>query len=147
MLNQKSGGNNKWEGLTRTVVVLVAVMIVFAASGVVGAQEKAAGSAEVISLNVTQMNLQDVLRLIAEKANLNIIVSKEVSGVVSVRLKNVNLWDALGAILETNDFSYREEKGIIRVRPAHSDYQNSAGEDKGCYHKLMVYNKFFKPNI
>lgn len=115
MLNQKGRENNKREGLTKTVVVLVAVMIVFAASGVVGAQEKAAGSAEVISLNVTQMNLQDVLRLIAEKANLNIIVSKEVSGVVSVRLKNVNLWDALGAILETNDFSYREEKGIIRV--------------------------------
>lgn len=115
VLNRKGRENNKREGLTKTVVVLVAAVLAFAASGVVGAQEKAAGTAEVISLNVTQMNLQDVLRLIAEKANLNIIVSKEVSGVVSVRLKNVNLWDALGAILETNDFSYREEKGIIRV--------------------------------
>jgi len=120
MLSQKGRESIKWAGLTRTAVVLVAVMIAFAASGVVGAQEKAAGTAspsgeEVISLNVTQMDLQDVLRLIAEKANLNIIVSKDITGTVSVRLKNVNLWDALSAILETNDFAYREEKGIIRV--------------------------------
>jgi len=27
----------------------------------------------------------------------------------------VDLWDALGAILESNGFTYREEKGIIRV--------------------------------
>ena len=107
-------------GFTKTVVFLVAaIIIIFAASGV-GAQEKATGTAsvsgqEVISLNVTQMDLQDVLRLIAEKANLNIIISKEVAGTVTLRLKNVDLWEALGAILEANGFTYREEKGIIRV--------------------------------
>jgi len=107
-------------GFTKTVVFLVAaIIIIFAASGV-GAQEKATGTAsvsaqEVISLNVTQMDLQDVLRLIAEKANLNIIISKEVAGTVTLRLKNVDLWHALGIILETNGFTYQEEEGIIRV--------------------------------
>jgi len=107
-------------GFTKAIVFLVvAIIIIFAALGV-NAQEKAAGttsvsSQEVISLNVTQMDLQDVLRLIAEKANLNIIISKEVAGTVTLRLKNVDLWQALGAILETNGFTYREEKGIIRV--------------------------------
>jgi len=103
----------------RVLFLVAAVAIIFAASGV-GAQEKASGassvsSQEVISLNVTQMDLQDVLRLVAEKANLNIIISKEVAGTVTLRLKNVDLWQALGAILETNGFTYREEKGIIRV--------------------------------
>ena len=107
-------------GFSKTVVFLAAaIIIIFAASGV-GAQEKATGTAsvsaqEVISLNVTQMDLQDVLRLVAEKANLNIIISKEVAGTVTLRLKNVDLWQALGAILETNGFTYREEEGIIRV--------------------------------
>ena len=107
-------------GFTKTVVFLVAaIIIIFAASGV-GAQEKATGTAsvsgqEVISLNVTQMDLQDVLRLVAEKANLNIIIGKEVAGKVTLRLKNVNLWQALEAILVTNGFTYREEEGIIRV--------------------------------
>jgi len=107
-------------GFTKTVVFLVAaIIIIFAASGV-GAQEKATGTAsvsgqEVISLNVTQMDLQDVLRLIAEKANLNIIISKEVAGTVTLRLKNVDLWHALRIILETNGFTYQEEEGIVRV--------------------------------
>jgi len=106
-------------GFSKTIVFLAAIIIIFAVSGV-SAQEKATGTAsmsaqEVISLNVTQMDLQDVLRLIAEKANLNIIISKEVAGTVTLRLKNVDLWEALGAILEANGFSYREEEGIIRV--------------------------------
>jgi type IV pilus assembly protein PilQ len=107
-------------GFSKTIVFLVAaIIIIFAASGV-DAQEKATGTAsmssqEVISLNVTQMDLQDVLRLIAEKANLNIIISKEVAGTVTLRLKNVDLWQALGAILEANGFTYREEKGVVRV--------------------------------
>jgi len=117
---KRGGEGNQWRGASKTIVFLVAaVVIIFAASGV-GAQEKASGSAslssgEVISLNVTQMDLQDVLRLIAETANLNIIIGKEVTGAVTLRLKSVDLWDALGAILESNGFTYREEKGIIRV--------------------------------
>ncbi len=121
MLDRKRGRERiQSRGFTKTIVLLVAaIIIIFTASGV-GAQEKATGTAsmssqEVISLNVTQMDLQDVLRLIAEKANLNIIISKEVAGTVTLRLKNVDLWEALGAILEANGFTYREEKGIIRV--------------------------------
>jgi len=121
MLECKRGGERiQSRGFNKTVVFLVAaIIIIFAASGV-GAQEKATGTAsvsaqEVISLNVTQMDLQDVLRLVAEKANLNIIISKEVAGTVTLRLKNVDLWHALGIILETNGFTYQEEEGIVRV--------------------------------
>jgi len=120
MLGYKRGRERiQSRGFSKTIVFLAAIIIIFAASGV-SAQEKATGTAsmssqEVISLNVTQMDLQDVLRLIAEKANLNIIISKEVAGTVTLRLKNVDLWQALGAILEANGFTYREEKGIVRV--------------------------------
>ena len=98
---------------------MAAAIITYIGSGA-GAQEKASGTAlmsaqKVISLNVNQMDLQDVLRLMAEKADLNIIISKEVGGLVTLRLKNVDLWQALGAILVTNGFTYREEEGIIRV--------------------------------
>jgi len=110
----------QWGGAGKPIAFLVVSMLVILTSSGVVAQEKVIGTAsvssqEVISLNVTQMDLQDVLRLIAEKANLNIIISKEVAGTVTLRLKNVNLWQALGAILEANGFTYREEKGIVRV--------------------------------
>ena len=117
--HKKSQERTQWQGVNKTIVFLAAVIIIFTASGV-GAQEKAAGtvsvsSGQVVSLNVNQMDLQGVLRLIAEKADLNIIMGKEVTGVVTLRLKNVDLWQALEAILETNGFTYRKEKGIIRL--------------------------------
>lgn len=116
---KRSQEGTRWKKFGKTVVLLVTVIIIFS-SLQVGAQEENTGTTslptqEVISLNVRQMDLQDVLRLIAEKANLNIIISKEVVGAVTLRLKNVNLWQALGAILETNGFTYRKEKGIIQV--------------------------------
>jgi len=120
MLNFKRGAKRiQWYGAGKMVLCLVAAMISFAVLGT-NTQQKAAATAsvsaqEIISLNVTQMDLQDVLRLIAEKANLNIVISKEVAGTVTVRLKNVGLWEALGAVLEANGFTYREEEGIIRV--------------------------------
>jgi len=117
---KRSGERDRRPEVSKTIVFLVAVLVIIIASSGLAAQEKASQSAsppsgEVISLNVTQMDLQDVLRLIAEKANLNIIISKEVAGKVTLRLKNVDLWQALEAILEANDFTYREEEGIIRV--------------------------------
>jgi len=116
---KRSRERMKGRRFNKTIVFLAAAIIIFAASGV-GAQKKVSESASmsgqgVISLNINQMDLQDVLRLIADKADLNIIMGKEVTGVVTLRLKNVDLWHALGAILEVNGFTYREEKGIIRV--------------------------------
>ncbi len=116
----KGRERTQWRGINKKIIFLIAAAIViFVASGV-GAQEENTGTTslptqEVISLNVRQMDIQDVLRLIAEKVNLNIIISKEVAGSVTLRLKNVNLWQALGAILETNGFTYPKKKGIIRV--------------------------------
>ena len=71
-----------------------------------------------ISLDVRQMSLPDVLRLIADKANINIIVGREVTEadvVITLRLKNVDLWQALEAVLKVRGFGYLEENGIIRI--------------------------------
>ncbi len=116
---KRSQEGTRWKEFGETVVLLVAVIIIFS-SLQVGAQEENTGTTslptqELISLNLRQMDIQDVLRLIAEKVNLNIIMGKEVIGAVTLRLRNVNLWQALGAILEVNGFAYREEGGIIQV--------------------------------
>ncbi len=119
MLESKRGTERtQWCRISKMALCLMALMMTFALG--ITMQQEATGSAsvsaqEAISLNITQMDLQDVLRLIAEKADLNIIISKEVAGTVTLRLKNVGLWEALGAILESNGFTYREEKGIVRV--------------------------------
>jgi len=119
MLDYKmSQRKTEWPVINKKIIFLMSLVITFALG--IAIQQGAAATAsvsdqEAISLNITQMDLQDVLRLIAEKADLNIIISKEVAGTVTLRLKNVGLWEALGALLESNGFTYREEKGIVRV--------------------------------
>jgi len=43
------------------------------------------------------------------------IIGKEVAGALTLRLRNVDLWQALEAVLGASGLTYREEKGIIRV--------------------------------
>jgi type IV pilus assembly protein PilQ len=59
----------------------------------------------------------NVLRLIGEVSNLNVIWGPEVSGKVSMRLKNVPWEQALDLILANNDLGKREEGNIIWVAP------------------------------
>jgi len=97
------------------MAVLLAVLgpILGSAPGL--AQVPSEKTLTLISLDVKQMDLQDVLRLIAEKANVNIIAGREVAGALTLRLKNVDLWQALKAVLGASGLTYREEDGIIRV--------------------------------
>jgi len=119
MLQKKGiGKEDRMRTMKKTAVLVVAAAIVTLVVAGVGAQEKSTVSlseGETINLNVNQMELPKLLRLIAEQANLNIVIGKEVAGPVSVRLKNVNLWEALTAILEVSGFGYRVEEGIVRV--------------------------------
>lgn len=117
---QKKGieKEDRMRTMKKIAVLAVAAAIVTLVVAGVGAQEKSTVSlseGETINLNVNQMELPKLLRLIAEQANLNIVISKEVAGPVSVRLKNVDLWEALTAILEVSGFGYRVEKEIVRV--------------------------------
>ncbi len=100
------------------VVILLAIAGLLLGSTSTVAQVTLNRTPTLISLDVRRMALQDVLRLIAEKADVNIIAVREVAEtdvMVTLRLKNVNLWQALEAVLEVGGFGYREEDGIIRV--------------------------------
>ena len=69
-------------------------------------------------LELKDMDIMDVLKLISKKSSLNIIAGKDVKGKVSIFLKNVKLKDALTIILDSNNLAYRLEEGIVRVMSA-----------------------------
>lgn len=70
---------------------------------------------DVISLDLKDADLKDVLRTLAELSRLNIAIDPEVRGSVTVSLKDV-AWDqALDLILKTNGFGYVLEGNVIRV--------------------------------
>lgn len=76
---------------------------------VYGLDEKA------ITLDVKDMELADVLRMIADQSGLNIVTSKNVKGLVTINLLNVPVEKALDAILKVNNCSYLKEDSIIEV--------------------------------
>lgn len=70
------------------------------------------------TLELKDMDILDILKLISKKSGLNIAAGKNVKGKITIFLKNVNVWDALRIILETNDLAYEQEEGIVKVMTA-----------------------------
>jgi len=67
------------------------------------------------SLNLKNADVTDVFRLIAEKYDLNIIVSPTVKGVISLRLSNVTLNEAMTVILDAADATAEQTLNIIHI--------------------------------
>ena len=67
------------------------------------------------SMEFRNAEIKDVLRAVGQAANLNMIISDTVGGQVSLSLKNVDLLEALEAILKTKGLTYVREGNIMRV--------------------------------
>lgn len=68
-----------------------------------------------ITLDVKNMDIKDVLKMIAEQSALNIVISKSVKGAISIKLDSVFVKQALGAILKTAGYTYIEKDNILRI--------------------------------
>ena len=67
------------------------------------------------SMEFRDTEVKDVLRAVGQAANLNMIISDAVSGTVTLSLKDVDIWDALEAVLKTKGLTYVREGNIVRV--------------------------------
>ncbi|MDD4938532.1 MAG: TonB family protein [Candidatus Omnitrophica bacterium] len=68
-----------------------------------------------ISLDLKGMDIVDALKILASRAGMNIVVGKNVSGKVTLFLKDVDVREALEIILLSNDLACEEKTGIISV--------------------------------
>jgi len=68
-----------------------------------------------ISLDLQDADLINVMRLFAEVANLNIILSPEVKGRVTVRMVNIPWDQAMDIILKMNGLGYVLEDNVLRI--------------------------------
>ena len=66
-------------------------------------------------LDLKDMDVLDVFKLISTKSGYNIVASKEVRGRVTVYLKDVRLEEALHMIMESNGWAYVKEDDIFKV--------------------------------
>lgn len=77
--------------------------------------EAVKGDGKKISIELKNVDLIEVLKLLAQKGNLNIVAGKEVRGRVTLFLEEVEIWDALRIIFEANELAYIREGEIIKV--------------------------------
>jgi type IV pilus assembly protein PilQ len=70
-----------------------------------------------ISLDFKDVDIADVLRLIAEVSELNVIAGDEVKGTVTVRLVDVPWDQALDVVLLTKGLGFMRVGNILRIAP------------------------------
>jgi type II secretory pathway component GspD/PulD (secretin) len=83
--------------------------LIFISASVMAQQDKT------ITLDVKDMEITDVIRMIADQSGLNIITSKNVKGQVTINLQDIPVEKALDAILTVNNCGYIKEGSIIQV--------------------------------
>ncbi len=70
---------------------------------------------KLISVDFRDADVRNVLRFMAKANGRNITFGNDVTGQVSIQLKNVPWTDALHAILQVANLNYTQSGGIIRV--------------------------------
>lgn len=72
---------------------------------------------QLISIDYHNANLSDVLKAIAYSFNVNMVLTKDISGKVSANLKDLTLEDALNAILNVNNYAFMRKGNIVYIMP------------------------------
>jgi len=70
-----------------------------------------------ISVDFMDTAIDDVIRIMAEQANVDVIKSPKVTGTVTAKLSNVPLEEALRNILAAQGYDYVASKNMIRIAP------------------------------
>jgi len=82
------------------------------------------------TLEIKNMDINDVLKLLALKSGLNIIAGKSIIGRVTIFLQNVEVHDALTIILKANDLAYTENNGVVQIMTG-AEYEQMTGQKFG----------------
>lgn len=89
-----------------------------------------------ISLDLLDaMDVADLLKFLATKANLNIVIGREVSGSSKLMVKDVTLAEALEIVLAANNLAYEVKGNIVKVM-TDKEYREQYGE--GFYERKQA---------
>ncbi|MBU0477856.1 hypothetical protein KKC91_04735 [bacterium] len=72
-------------------------------------------SSKITLLELKNMDILEAFKLLSKKSGVNIVASNSVRGKISIFLRNVDAWDVLRMIFETNNLAYEEKGDIIKV--------------------------------
>lgn len=98
----------------------------------------AAEEPEKLTLEVVNVEILDVLKLLSKRSGLNIVVGPEIKGQVSIFLKDVPIREGLKTILQSRGLAYYEEDGIFKVI-SEREYQERFGIPFGDVRTMRTF--------
>lgn len=78
---------------------------------------KGASDNTLVSLNFQDVDIRNVLKVLAYKSGTNVVTTPEVTGTVTIQLSDVPWKKALDVILSTYGYGYERQGNIITVMP------------------------------
>ena len=113
----------------KNIVIRVALIGVFCSTAFAQAQIQPAAPMppvltieKKVSLDIKGMDVTDVLKMLAARSGMNIVIGKNVAGRVTLFLKDVDVQDAFEIVILANDLAY-EKKGKIISIMTQRDYE------------------------
>ena len=110
------------------IIFSLGLVFLFSLSGIITAEEikETEANAQVnlsleerlnlkVSLDLRNIDVLEALKFLAEKGNLNIVPTRNVTGRVTLNLQNVSIKDIFDLILRSNGLAYVREKDIFYV--------------------------------
>lgn len=70
-----------------------------------------------ISLEVSEMDVKEVFKLISEESGINLVLSDDVKGTVSLKLRQVPWDQALVVIMKARKLGYTRAGNVLRIAP------------------------------
>src|SRR6185295_3454834 len=77
---------------------------------------KGAEDKKLYSFHAEGQDLKSALAVFAQANGLNIVPDQDVSGQVTLDVRNLPLEKMMQALMEAHDFTWKDEGGLIRVR-------------------------------
>jgi type II secretory pathway component HofQ len=69
------------------------------------------------SIELRNVQLSDLFRVIAHDYNLNILMDQDISGTITASFTNISLEEALGAIAEMSNLLLEKKGNIVKIKP------------------------------
>ncbi|MEW6443850.1 MAG: type IV pilus secretin PilQ [bacterium] len=91
-----------------------------------------------ITLKLKEVPVADVIRLIAEFAELNVIIDKDVQEPMTIKLSNVSWQEALETVLDANGLDRRQVGSVMKVAPRDKIAQEEQEQLKSRREKEVV---------
>jgi type IV pilus assembly protein PilQ len=73
-----------------------------------------------IEIAYIEADIQNVLRTLAAKAGINLILGDEVTGKVTVNLKGISYQEAMQLIAESKGYAYVKDKEVVKIKSRQS---------------------------